>query len=77
MTNALLRFRFHLNLSYDQFLGVYQGAIKTVVTKTDDGRNISFPAGNIQRFLSKDGIQGYFEMELTAQHKFVSIKRLT
>jgi len=70
------RIRFHLDLSYDQFLAVYQGIAKTVVAKADDGRRIMFPAGNIQRYLVKTGIKGYFEMELTAQNKFVGIKKL-
>jgi len=68
--------RFRLALSYDQYLAVYQGTAKTVTTIADDGRRIVFPAGNIQRFLSKQGIHGHFEMELTEQHKFVGIRRL-
>ena len=74
MTNQTIRFK--LDLSYDQYLAVYQGIAKTVVTTADDGRRIVFPAGNIQRYLTKTGIQGYFEMELTCQHKFVAIRRL-
>lgn len=70
------RIRFHLNLSYDQYLAVYQGVAKTVVAQADDGRRIVFPAGNVRRFLGKTGIQGYFEMELTEKHKFVAIKKL-
>jgi hypothetical protein len=68
--------RFKLNLSYDQYLAVYQGFAKNVTANADDGRRVQFPAGNIQRYLTKNGIQGYFEMELTTQHKFVSIKQL-
>jgi hypothetical protein len=67
--------RFHLNLSYDQYLAVYQGLAKTVSVTAEDGRRIVFPAGNIQRYLTKTGIQGYFEMELTAANKFVDIKK--
>ncbi len=70
------RIRFHLDLSYDQYLAVYRGLAKTVTTIADDGRRIVFPAGNIQRYLTKTGIRGYFEMELTATHKFVGIKQL-
>lgn len=69
--------RFKLALSYDQFLAVYQGTAKTVTTLADDGRRIVFPAGNIQRYLTRDGIHGHFEMELTAQHKFVGIRRIS
>ena len=68
--------RFTLQLSYDKYLKVYQGAAKNVSVIADDGRRIAFPARNIQSFLSKDGINGYFEMELTAENKFVSIKKL-
>ncbi|GAB4274986.1 MAG: hypothetical protein Kow0065_23030 [Methylomicrobium sp.] len=68
--------RFRLNLSYDQYLSVYQGVAKTVSVVADDGRRIQFPAGNIQPFLTKQGIQGYFEMELTPQYKFIGIKKL-
>jgi hypothetical protein len=68
--------RFSLNLSCEQYLKVYQGIAKSVSVIADDGRRIAFPAGNIQSFLTKQGINGYFEMELTPENKFVSIKRL-
>ncbi|MFA6053549.1 MAG: DUF2835 domain-containing protein [Methylobacter sp.] len=68
--------RFSLNLSYEQYLKVYQGIAKSVSVIADDGRRIAFPAGNIQSFLTKQGISGHFEMELTPENKFVSIKRL-
>ncbi len=68
--------RFSLNLSYDQYLKVYQGVAKNVTVLADDGRRIAFPAGKVQSFLTRQGINGYFEMELTPEHKFVSIKKL-
>lgn len=74
MANELIRFKLHL--SYDQYLAFYQGVAKTVSVMADDGRRIEFPAGNIRRYLTKTGIEGYFEMELTPQHKFVDIRRL-
>jgi hypothetical protein len=73
-SNQFIRFR--LNLSYDQFLSVYQGLAKNVIATADDGRTIQFPAGKIQRYLTKDGIQGYFQMELTPHNKFVAISRI-
>ncbi len=76
MTESHRFIRFYLNLSYDQYLTVYQGIAKTVIAKADDGRSISFPAGNVQRYLSKEGVNGYFEMELTAKNKFIAIKKL-
>ncbi|MFK5949255.1 MAG: DUF2835 domain-containing protein [Methylococcales bacterium] len=72
--NQLIRFSLHL--SYDQYLQVYQGVAKNISVVADDGRRISFPAGNVQSFLTRDGVHGYFEMELTAENKFISVKRL-
>jgi len=68
--------RFSLQLSYDQYLQVYQGAAKNISVVATDGRRIAFPARNVQSFLTKKGINGYFEMELTAENKFVCIKKL-
>ena len=68
--------RFTIQLSYDQFLKVYQGVAQNISVIADDGRRIAFPARNIQSFLTKDGIKGYFEMELTAENKFIGIKKL-
>ncbi len=68
--------RFSLHLSYEQYLKVYQGNAKNVSVIADDGRRIAFPARNIQSFLTREGISGYFEMELTAENKFVAIKKI-
>ena len=67
---------FSLQLSYDQFLQVYQGIAKNILVVANDGRRIAFPARNIQSFLTKEGINGHFEMVLTNENKFVSIKKL-
>lgn len=68
--------RFSLNISYDQFLVVYQGTAKNISVIADDGRRILFPAKNIQPYLTRKGIQGYFEMKLTTENKFMGINRL-
>ncbi len=68
--------RFSLNLSYDQFLAVYQGQAQRVSVIADDGRRIEFPAGKIQSYLTKNGVQGYFEMTLTEENKFLGIEKI-
>lgn len=67
---------FALQLTYDQFLQVYQGNAKNISVIADDGRRIIFPARNIQSFLSKDGISGYFQMSLTSENKFINLKKI-
>jgi len=69
--------RFSLQLAYEQYLKVYQGTAQNISVVADDGRRIAFPARNIQSFLTKDGISGRFEMELTSENKFICIKKLS
>ncbi len=68
--------RFSLQIPYEQYLRVYQGTAKNISVVADDGRRIAFPAGKVQSFLTRDGINGNFEMVLTAENNFVDIKRL-
>jgi hypothetical protein len=69
-------YRFYLDIPYHQFLSVYQGIHSAVRTKTSTGQIIEFPARKLQVFLTKQGIQGYFELTVTEQNKFVAIKKL-
>jgi hypothetical protein len=68
--------RFKLNISYDQYLAVYQGEAKTITTISDDGRRVEFPAIKVRPFLSRSGVQGHFEMELTSRNRFISLRLL-
>ncbi len=72
----MTRIRFHLAISYDQYRLVYEGSRKTIRVRADDGRTIDFPAGNVQKFLTREGIHGYFEMPLSAENRFVGINRI-
>ena len=67
---------FTLHLSAEKYLQFYQGSAKYVVVKTDDGRTLRFPANNLQQFVSKDGINGHFEIVFSDENKIVSFRRL-
>ena len=73
--NQLIRFT--LNISADQFLNVYRGSARKISALAADGRRIEFPASNIQSYLSRNGIQGQFEMELTPANKFIAIRKMS
>lgn len=70
------RIIFNLAISAEAFLAVYKGHAKNISTIAVDGRRLEFSAEKIKPFLSRDGIYGTFEMEITAEHKFLAIKRL-
>jgi len=69
-------FRFSLDVTPEQYLAYYRCVAQTISVRADDGRRVVFPAGNIRPFLTETGIQGHFEMEVTAENKFVRIRRL-
>ena len=68
--------RFSLSLSYEQYAKFYRGLAKNISVIADDGRRIEFPAGKIQPFLTELGIHGYFELKLSVENKFLSLKKL-
>ena len=68
--------RFALNISQDVLLSYYEGAAKSVVVKSMDGRSIQFPANILRQFVTADGVQGLFEMEFDENNKFVGIHRV-
>ncbi|MEE9397759.1 MAG: DUF2835 family protein [Methylococcales bacterium] len=73
--NQLLRFS--LKLTANQYLQVYRGTVKRVSVLANDGRRIEFPILNVHKFLTRDGISGEFEMELTCDNKFVAIRKIS
>jgi len=70
------RLTFKLAISAEKYLSVYKGHAKTISTIASDGRRVEFSVDNVRKFLTHDGIYGVFEMEITAEQKFLSIKRL-
>ena len=70
------RARFALSIPGDVYLSYYEGAARTVVVKSFDGRSIQFPANILRKFVNRDGIQGVFEVEFDEDNKFVNIRRV-
>ena len=70
------KMRFSMSLSAQQYLAYYQGAAKFIWVETEDGRSLKFPASELQKFVTHDGIQGRFEIVFNDQHKLVSLQRI-
>lgn len=70
------RVRFSLRISPDVYLAYYQGVASAVAVKSFDGRNIQFPAKILQQFVTREGVNGTFEMDFDANNKFVAIRRI-
>jgi hypothetical protein len=76
MTDASREIVFELNISQDDYLRYYQGAVRQVIARGRDGRTVQFPAGLLRRFVSHDGIRGEFRLRFDDRHKLVDLERL-
>ncbi|MBQ0724240.1 MAG: DUF2835 domain-containing protein [Cycloclasticus sp.] len=74
MNNQSLVFK--LAIPAEKYLSVYKGHAKTISTIANDGRRVEFSAEKVRPFLTHDGVYGTFEMHISAEKKFLSIKKL-
>ena len=69
--------RFSLDLSADRYLRYYRGRASSVSVVAEDGRRIEFPAGALRPFVTREGVQGRFEMLIDAHNRLLRIERLS
>lgn len=70
------RFVFDLSITADEWMAYYRGAARHVVATARDGRRVKFPARHLQRFVSREGVRGTFEMLLDDNHDMVGFERV-
>jgi len=70
-----MKYYFTINITAQEFLPYYQGSIQNVVVTTTQGIKVQFPAMHLRKYLTANGIQGYFCMQ-TQQNKFLSLSRV-
>ena len=68
--------RFSLCITPEQYTSYYRGSAKFVKVQTEDGLSLRFPASELQKFITHDGIQGRFEIVFNDKHKLVSLNKL-
>ena len=54
------KMRFYLDISAQQYLSYYNGSAKIINVQTDYGRTLKFPASELQKYVTRSGIQGRF-----------------
>ncbi len=70
------KYYFNMALSYERFLPVYQGQVKTLQVTDDFKRRIDIPAEHFRQFLTRDGLSGRFELTVQNDGKFISLNRI-
>ena len=68
--------RFRLAITAEDYLAYYQGRARAVKVRSEDGRNIEFPANSLQRYLTHQGIYGLFEIRFDDNHKLIGLDRI-
>ncbi len=70
------KIRFYLDISNEEYLRNYRGSAHSVLVQAEDGRTVRFPAVNLRRFVTADGVQGRFEMTLNDDNTLMDIRKI-
>lgn len=70
-----MQYFFFIKMSSYDFLPYYRGQIHSLVVTSTTGLKVQFPAMHIRKYLSAEGINGYFCME-TKNNKFLSLSKV-
>ena len=68
--------RFRLAISAEKYLAYYRGIARDIDARSDDDRNVRFPASAVQSFLTHEGIFGHFEIQFDENNKLIGVKRV-
>ena len=69
-------YHFRIDLSYQDYLLYYQGNVRGVVVRADEGLTLQLPAARLRRFVTPAGIHGRFALELDEHNQTRRLERL-
>ncbi len=72
----MAKLRFSLNITAEEYLQFYRGTAASVLTVTDSGQQLQFPAAELRPYVSHTGIHGRFEIEFNERNKLQRLTRL-
>ncbi len=64
-----------IHVGPDDLLDYYRGEARTVHARATNGQTVNFPASAIQRYVTTEGVHGWFRLEFDEHHKFVRLER--
>ncbi len=70
-----MKYYFFIRMSSAEYLPYYQGQLHSIVATSTSGLRVQFPAMHLRKYLTSEGIKGYFCME-TKNNKFLSLEKL-
>ena len=65
-----------LEICEETLLAVYEGTIRRIRVKTDEGLVLDIDAQHLKAFTTPDGIYGRFELKTSKENKFIGISKI-
>lgn len=65
-----------INLPAYQYQEMYRGSKKYLLAESRDGRKIQLPLTVFQKFVTRKGVYGTFEVEFDDNRKLVNIEKI-
>lgn len=68
--------RFNLSISSEKYLAYYKGHASYIHTSSIENKSVRFPASAIRKFLTHEGIYGFFEIQYDENNKLIQIVKI-
>lgn len=65
-----------LQISVTDFQRMYEGTVKDVTARCQEGRRVRFPANILRPFITHNGILGTFHIHFDDDNRFKSIEKI-
>jgi len=69
-------YRFRMKLTARECQEYYKGLFTSVQVLTHTGLRLQLPAHHIRTFVTPQGVEGYFELLLDNNNKFISLQKI-
>ncbi|PJG58651.1 DUF2835 family protein [Aeromonas cavernicola] len=70
------QFTFRLSLSSEEIMLMYQGHVRRLVVRCEQGLTLELALEKLRPFISISGVHGYFRLNTQDDHRFVSLERI-
>jgi len=64
-----------LNIEATAYQKMYRGVAQQVIAYDVEGRTIRFPAASLRPFVTREGIQGVFVIQVDKNNRLIDIQR--
>ena len=69
-------YRFTISITAEAWLDFYRRPKSSIVATDVNGRTIQLAARHFQRFVTRDGVRGLFELTLSDANDFVDLQKV-